>query len=879
MSGHDRATVVMPCGSGKTLVALWIVERMGAKTVAVFAPTLGLLAQTAREFLANTQYPQPACLAICSDTSLVKGLDEIRPAPEDSPFAVTDKVAAVQSYLEKSGPSVKFLFCTYQSADVLGTALTRSGITLDFAFFDEAHRTAGKFGAPFSAILSNKNLPVHKRLFMTATLRSHHSTDSGLPQAHSMDNSIHYGEVCAKMSFAEAVGLGIICSYKVIVSVIDTASLRAEQLEAGLVKDQAVSARDAAVRESILQAMAQYDIKKVISYHSTIAQAENFATNVLEEAISGYETLHVSSELTGRQRHEAMEIFRNAERAVITNARCLTEGIDVPAVDMVVFADPKYSEIDIIQATGRAMRVSPNKTCGYIFLPLFLDQKGGESLAEGVTRNRYEAVWNVLNALCSMDSDFENQLSLYRQSLGLAEGMPGDLDKIEVMGQAGVDMKKIQKGVTIFLVRNMTDIWEEYYGELLRFRREHGNIAVPWATRLGRWLVSQRRHWDILTAEKQERLLELGFKLAPQEARWLEKLEELRAFKEQHGHIEVSSQSLRAWFKQQRKRWDLLSPEKREILLELGFDLDPIGTAWQKRIDELSAYVEVHGHCNVMRNENESLAQFLSGVRAAYQKGKLVPERIAALEKLGIVWGDQWARLVEDTIHKMRLYHLKHGELPPTNIRLKAERILIGRALILRRAYQAGRLTDEQIRRLKELSFSFEPDAERWRSRYNELAEYVASGGNPNRIPNNDPLRGWVRNIKKTYRKGSLTPERIELLEKIGLLWDDAGYMDTLWENYYQEVAEFFQKNAVSSLPASHSSYCWWKIQLRTIHKLPLEKAEKVRALQPLKRGKWSEQEKRILFENPDKSAEKLTQHYLWRTPQEIRRMRDKFGL
>ena len=192
-----------------------------------------------------------------------------------------------------------------------------------------------------------------------------------------MDNSGSYGQICAKMSFIEAVELGIICAYKVIVSVVDTSSLQLELLYDGEVIGEEISAREAAIRESISLALEKYDARKIITYHTTIEQAENFAYRVLKDTLKGYEILHINCSMTGRQRHEVMERFRNAERAVITNARCLTEGIDVPAVDMVVFAEPKYSEIDIVQAVGRVMRVNEGKTTGYVILPLFLDQKYG----------------------------------------------------------------------------------------------------------------------------------------------------------------------------------------------------------------------------------------------------------------------------------------------------------------------------------------------------------------------------------------------------------------------------------------------------------------------------------------------------------------------
>jgi len=459
---------------------------------------------------------------------------------------------------------------------------------------------------------------------MTATPRVYNFSGTTQPEAYSMDNPSNFGRICAKMSFAEAVALDIICHYKTIVSVIDTNSLQLNLLDNGVLSDTEISVRDVAIRDSILQAMKKYDVKKVISYHSTIEQAETFVSSVIKDSIDGYEKLHISSGMTGKQRYNVMERFRKAERAIITNARCLTEGIDVPAADMVVFADPKCSEIDIVQAVGRVMRVSEGKTAGYVFLPLFLDQRSGESIAEALNRNRYETTWKVLYALCSVDSDLESQMAIYRQ--GLERGRDPWPPIIDILTQPGVDAEKIRESVGIFIVRRLSDVWEEYYGALLRFWKEHGNIHMTHATSLSKWLSYQRSSWKTLALEKQKRLLALGFDLCPLQTAWEKKYEELRAFKEQYGHMKVSSTQLQGWIRQQRKRWDVLSAENRALLLELEFDPDPMETSWQKRIEELRAYAKVHGHCNARKEESLSLANFLWRMRHAYHEGKLAQD-------------------------------------------------------------------------------------------------------------------------------------------------------------------------------------------------------------------------------------------------------------
>jgi hypothetical protein len=197
----------------------------------------------------------------------------------------------------------------------------------------------------------------------------------------------------------------------------------------------------------------------------------------------------------------------------------------------------------------------------------------------------------------------------------------------------------------------------------------------------------------------------------------------------------------------------------------------------------------------------------------------------------------------------------------------------------LRKVYHKGKLSDEQIRRLKELGFSFYPDEERWQNRYRELTEYVSNGGDPNRIPTNNHLRSWTRNIVLSYQNGKLSKDRIHLMEKLGVKWDDVGYLNEKWEEYFNIVVEYFKTNEVNSLPAAHPIYSWWKIQLKRINKLSQEKAEKIRSLRPIRKAhRWSELEKKIVRENSGKPAEELAELIIGRTPESIQKLREKYG-
>jgi predicted helicase len=167
---HDRATALMACGTGKTLVALWVCERMIAQNILVLVPSLALLRQTLHEWVRQTSWPSFAHLCVCSDPTVKQESDGIVLRPEDLDFPVTTDSAQVRAFLRTKFSGVKLVFSTYQSAHVVAAGMTK-GRAFDFAIFDEAHKTAGCEGGYFGFALKDERLLVKKRLFLTATPR------------------------------------------------------------------------------------------------------------------------------------------------------------------------------------------------------------------------------------------------------------------------------------------------------------------------------------------------------------------------------------------------------------------------------------------------------------------------------------------------------------------------------------------------------------------------------------------------------------------------------------------------------------------------------------------------------------------------------------
>ena len=208
LNEQDRVTAVMACGTGKTLVALWLAERMNAKRTLVLVPSLALVRQTLHEWLKETAWEQPRFIAVCSDPTVVRKKDEdtLVVHQRDLDFPVTTDAGEVHQFLAAPG-GIRIVFSTYQSAHVVGKA-SQGMNAFDLAIFDEAHKTAGREGRNLGFALEDRNLRIAKRVFLTATPRHYDvrktNKEGDKALVYSMDQPATYGPIVHTLSFAKA---------------------------------------------------------------------------------------------------------------------------------------------------------------------------------------------------------------------------------------------------------------------------------------------------------------------------------------------------------------------------------------------------------------------------------------------------------------------------------------------------------------------------------------------------------------------------------------------------------------------------------------------------------------------------------------------------
>lgn len=454
---NERGQLIMAPGTGKTFTSLKISEALSKKSsnqfkVLYLVPSIQLLTQTLRGWNNDTDL-KIASMAVTSDRDASRGSDgteDIKATDIGYP-ATTSKEQLLKNWNDiketQSDRDMTVVFSTYQSIDVIGDAQKEGFPEFDLIISDEAHRTTGahemnKDASVFTKVHDNEKVKGKLRMYQTATPKIYgdnakkNAKDKSILLS-SMDDESKYGEVIYRMGFGQAVSHGILTDYKVMVLAVDETAIKKDMqktladLENGLDIDDVgriVGIWNGMMRRNGYKnpiKNSPYDgapLKRAIAFTKTIEDSKKVSKQ-FEEVVNEYigastdqqttklSMKHADGTMNALQKGEILDWLADPnkpsdEARIVSNVRFLTEGIDVPSLDAVIFLAPKKSQVDIVQAVGRIMRKSENKDYGYIILPVVIP--AGETPETVLDNNKhYEAVWQIINALRSVDERFE----------------------------------------------------------------------------------------------------------------------------------------------------------------------------------------------------------------------------------------------------------------------------------------------------------------------------------------------------------------------------------------------------------------------------------------------------------------------------------------
>lgn len=833
LAANDRATVVMACGTGKSLVALWAAERHASKTLLVLVPSLALVRQLLHEWLRETSWEQFSFMCVCSDPTVAKGADDLVVHQADLDFPVTTDSAVVRQYLSKPFNGTRIVFSTYQSAQVVadGMPVDAEGMRqpFDLGVFDEAHKTASRDGTRFSFALEDSNLPIRQRLFFTATPRHYDvrkkDKEGDNTLVYSMDRPEVYGPVVHTLSFAEAARRGIICDYKVVISVVTSAMVDDHLLKKGevIVGGDAVKARQVALQVALQKAVEKYGVSRIFTFHGSVKAARSFTSDDSEgiaQHLPDFNTLHVSGEMPTARREDQMKAFRQAYKAVMSNARCLTEGVDVPAVDMVAFISPRKSKVDIVQATGRAMRKSPGKAFGYVMVPLFVEQAANEPIEDALKRTGFDDVWDLLGAMREQDDVLVDIIRQMQEDKGRTGGYNDSRfsERVEVLGPS-VSLETIRESITAECLESLGVSWDRWYGELLAYKAEYGdtNVHQHWDTGLGRWVSIQRGTYGkgTLSKEKLAKLNAIGFVWNSLEYKWDTGYKYLVEYLREHGqtmptndYLALDGYRLGNWAATQRTMRDKLPQFRVDRLNALpGWSWNILSDQWNEGYESLKYFVDQFGHASPAA-AHIGVDKFRLGQWVAVQRLKkdtMPVDRRSKLEALqGWIWEAIEQRWYTGFSH-LKEYVEKFGDAAVSKDYTTPQGFRLGNWVSNQRVLR-GEMSDERRNLLSSLpNWIWDSKEVAWDLGFQHLKEYAENNGNcnvPRKYITDDGylLGSWLGNQRQ--RRTELPIERREKLEALpGWVWNEK---DATWESWYQMLCLYFTHHGTSIVPAKY---------------------------------------------------------------------------
>ena len=479
---NSRGKLIMACGSGKSLAAYWIAEKLKVKAILIAVPSLALIKQTlevwTRESVANKI--DINWLAVCSDDTVSQLDDDIfTSSTKELGIDVSTDVEYITNWLQNKNHKKTIVFTTYQSSKVIAEASRHAKMTYDFGIMDEAHKTVGLKDSLFSYVLFDENIFIKKRLFMTATERRYKGDSDEIA---SMDDMELYGEDFEVLTFREALEEEppILCDYKIIAMMVTQKEV-AELIENNnFVKPKnenytkEIEAEMLASTVALHKAIKKYGIKHTISFHSSIERARFFQTQegVFRKSFSEYTdlyTFHVSGQTPTGKRNKVIDAFSKSQNSLITNARCLTEGVDVPNIDCVLFADPRQSTVDIVQAVGRALRLAEGKEFGYVLVPILIDDENID--IDDIQNKSFQAVISILRALASSDE----RIIDYFQTIDSAGSVgKGGLIDFEIPVGFNIDIEEFNKAIKLSIISKLKKLKWRPFEEAREYVRNLG---------------------------------------------------------------------------------------------------------------------------------------------------------------------------------------------------------------------------------------------------------------------------------------------------------------------------------------------------------------------------------------------------------------------
>lgn len=753
----SRCHVEMACGTGKSLMAYWLDSTMNNYKTIIFVPSLQLLSQFYSDWI-NQSYAERVpinYLLIGSDADVD---DDVKQKAQGLLLFTDPKV--IRSHLQDKYlvfkdeklfvPQKLVVICTYQSTSKLMEA--SEDVKYDFAIFDEAHKTVGVEGKQFGLALSDDNIVIKKRFFMTATPKFYKGKVDK-EKVTSMNDEEIYGKKVFTFNTGDAIEKKRLVDYQVLSLIATDNEIANDIRDNKLVsikddlKDMPASYLGCIL--ILLKKLHDGTMKHLITYHNKVKHAKTFAKYLEIVNYKLYEDKIFIDYLDGRdtmnKRKRVLKSFADSEIGVISSARVLNEGVNVPIIDSLCFVDVRMGTIDIIQCIGRTLRLHPEKKLATIIVPTQI-----KDFDEEFDNETYGNLIHILKALKNTDTSIVEYFSLKKEGKKCLR----EICRMEYYEEKKIEVKKINLEEWHEKIEtklwSVVDYWSYMYKRVKTWIDEHDKLPYKESKNklereLGTWCHNTKRQYRI----------------------------------KQLNHDRITKlESLTSW------TW----PKSTTI-----------AKTFDEKYEELRQFIHDHKRLPVSSAKNKiekSLHRFCDGVRQLQKKGKLKKHVYNRMNQLDMWF---WTKIIsfETKFEQLKEWLIEHKRSPNKSSKNKIERSLGNFCSDQRKFYKKGKLSKDRILLLKSLPISVLELENKFDIIFEELKKWI---NNNNRLPishstNSDEKRlgNFCTHRRKYYANKKISQYQIDKFESLGEIWWWSE--DEKFENKLTELKQWIQKN------------------------------------------------------------------------------------
>lgn len=808
---ETRGQLILPCGAGKTFTSLWIKEKLESNKTLVLVPSLALLRQIKNAWSKQrkTKYQY---LCVCSEKDIDNDItDSIVTHTYEIGGNVTTESNEIISFLQNDTEE-KVIFSTYQSLPSIAEAIENTEIIFDFVFCDEAHKTAGISKGVFGLVHNNSKIPAKRRLYATATPRIVKESikkklGDDLKYTHDMNDPETFGEEFYRMSFKDAIDENILVDYKIIAIGVNDLQL-ANYLQERRYVDNNISIDEVANNYALDYVMNKYIANHALTFHSRVKLAKEFAIRH-----SKLFNMTTSFSVDGTQatsiRNQILKEFKNSQKAIISNARCLTEGVDVPTIDLVYFSDPKNSKVDIIQAVGRALRKKKGKKLGYIVVPIY--HSNNDEVENSISQGSFKNLLQVIRSLCDQDERLQDEIN----SIAFGKGKKGS-KKIDIISSFDEEIDslhligfedKLQESLFDQIIYKTSNNWDIWFLELKNYLELNNDYPSKKDNKdLYAWVSQQRnkRKKGQLKFDEVKKLNSINFAWNIVDYKWnkafdtFQKYSTTNVFPPCKG---IDEDDLVKWYRYQQnciKDDKIISQEQKNKFLKIDnqFQGPASRKKWIPLYEELVNYRKSNPtkwptRSKINPTEREiKLSSFCQSIRARYRKNEL-----------GNYWFDKMTELqfnFEGKTDAWTTYFDKIQALLQGRESISADEI--GRneynwVYRRKRDLEEGKLSDYQSKKVGVLNL--DRFFETWEQKFEKVKIWTLEKGKIPTRHSNKELYSWLSSQRIRFKNNRLNKYEINQLKSIEFDLEGKGNEKNRdkWLEMYDNLVAFRQDN------------------------------------------------------------------------------------